>query len=191
MLQAVIRIGGRALRTAEAKLLAGAAFVLIFFLAVPFPLIVLGAGLIGFLAGRGGSTAFKGGGHGGAGGGVADADTLLGDELPDHARPRWRGVMFDIILWLALWLLPIAALLIALGPDHVFSQIAIFFAKMALVTFGGAYAVLAYVAPFRCLRGAARCRPSQGSDARHLHATSHFSFAARAPDLDHRKRHAA
>ncbi|RSY88625.1 chromate transporter [Sphingomonas koreensis] len=146
VLQAVIRIGGRALRTAEAKLLAGAAFVLIFFLAVPFPLIVLGAALIGWLAGRAGSGAFKGGGHGGAGDGVADAETLLGEGLPDHARPRWQGVVFDVSLWLALWLLPIAALLIALGPDHVFSQIAIFFAKMALVTFGGAYAVLAYVA---------------------------------------------
>lgn len=146
VLQAVIRIGGRALRTVEAKLLAGVAFVLIFFLGVPFPLIVLGAGLIGFVAGRSGSAAFKGGGHGGGSGGVADADTLLGDELPDHARPRWRGVLFDVALWLALWLVPIAVLLAVLGPDHVFSQIAIFFAKMAMVTFGGAYAVLAYVA---------------------------------------------
>jgi chromate transporter len=146
VLQAVIRIGGRALRTAESKLLAGVAFVLIFFLNVPFPLIVLGAGLIGFLAGRAGSAAFTGGGHGGAGGGVADADTLLGEDLPDHARPRWRGVLFDVVLWLALWLAPIAVLLAVLGPDHVFSQIAVFFAKMAMVTFGGAYAVLAYVA---------------------------------------------
>jgi len=146
VLQAVIRIGGRALRTGAAKLLAGVAFVLIFFLAVPFPLIVLGAALIGWLAGRGGSGAFKGGGHGGAGAGVADAETLLGEGLPDHARPRWQGVVFDVSLWLALWLVPIAALLLLLGPDHVFSQIAIFFAKMAMVTFGGAYAVLAYVA---------------------------------------------
>lgn len=146
VLQAVIRIGSRALRSREAKLLAGAAFVLIFFLQVPFPIIVLGAALIGFLAGRAGSAAFKGGGHGGAGSGVADADTLLGESLPDHARPRWRGVVFDIVLWLVLWLAPIAALLAVLGPDHVFSQIAVFFAKMAMVTFGGAYAVLAYVA---------------------------------------------
>ncbi|WP_447726383.1 chromate efflux transporter [Sphingomonas koreensis] len=146
VLQAVIRIGGRALRSAQAKLLAGVAFVLIFFLQVPFPLIVLGAALIGFLAGRAGSAAFKGGGHGGGGGGVADADTLLGEDLPGHASPRWRGVLFDIGLWLALWLLPIVALLALLGPDHVFSQIAVFFAKMAMVTFGGAYAVLAYVA---------------------------------------------
>ena len=146
VLQAVVRIGSRALRTIEAKLLAGVAFVLIFFLAVPFPLIVLGAGLIGFVAGRSGSAAFRGGGHGGGSGGGADAETLLGEGLPDHACPRWQGVVFDVSLWLALWLVPIAALLITLGPDHVFSQIAIFFAKMAMVTFGGAYAVLAYVA---------------------------------------------
>ncbi|MEG3180730.1 chromate efflux transporter [Sphingomonas sp. LT1P40] len=146
VLQAVIRIGGRALKSNAAKLLAAAAFLLIFFLDVPFPVIVLGAAVIGWLAGRRGSHAFAGGGHGGGGAGVADADTLLGADLPDHARPRWRGVLFDVSLWLALWLLPIAALLIAFGPDHVFSQIAIFFAKMAMVTFGGAYAVLAYVA---------------------------------------------
>jgi chromate transporter len=146
VLQAVIRIGSRALRTGAAKLVAAAAFVLIFFLGVPFPLIVLGAGVIGWIAGRSGSTAFRGGGHGGAGGGVADADSLLGEDLPAHARPRARSVVFDVALWLTLWLLPIAALLVALGPDHVFSQIALFFAKLAMVTFGGAYAVLGYVA---------------------------------------------
>ncbi|MCW4461319.1 chromate efflux transporter [Sphingomonas sp. BT-65] len=147
VLQAVIRIGSRALRTAEAKLLAAVAFVLIFFLAVPFPIIVLGAALIGWLAGRAGSLAFAGGGgHGAAGAGVTDADTLLGEGLPEHARPRWQGVVFDVVLWLILWLAPIVALLVVLGPDHVFSQIALFFAKMAMVTFGGAYAVLAYVA---------------------------------------------
>jgi chromate transporter len=144
--QAVVRIGGRALRSTAARLLAATAFVAIFFLGAPFPLIVLGAGLIGWVSGRSGSTAFAGGGHGGSGGGVADRDTVLGEELPDHARPGWRAVLFDTLLWLALWLVPIAALLLWLGPDHVFSQIATFFAKMALVTFGGAYAVLAYVA---------------------------------------------
>ncbi len=144
--QAVVRIGGRALRSNAARLLAAASFVAIFFLGAPFPLIVLVAGLIGWLAGRSGSKAFADGGHGGSGGGVADRDTVLGEDLPDHARPRWRAVLFDTLLWLALWLVPIAALLLSLGPDHVLSQIATFFAKMAMVTFGGAYAVLAYVA---------------------------------------------
>ncbi|MFN4095874.1 MAG: chromate transporter, partial [Sphingomonas sp.] len=133
-------------RSTAARLLAAAAFVAIFFLGAPFPLIVLGAGVIGWLAGRAGSSAFASGGHGGTGGGLADRDSVLGEELPVHARPRKRAVLFDALLWLALWLMPIAVLLLWLGPDHVFSQIATFFAKMAMVTFGGAYAVLAYVA---------------------------------------------
>lgn len=77
---------------------------------------------------------------------VADADTLLGDELPAHARPTIRRAIADAAIWLALWLAPVAALVLLLGPENTFSQIAIFFSKMAMVTFGGAYAVLAYVA---------------------------------------------
>jgi chromate transporter len=147
VLQAVVRIGGRALTTTPARLLAAVAFVLIFFLGAPFPLIVLGAGLIGWWSGRRGYAAFRGGRHGGAKGrGVADTDTLLGEDLPAHARPGWRETLRTALVWLALWLVPVAALLIALGPDHVFSRIATFFSTMAMVTFGGAYAVLAYVA---------------------------------------------
>ncbi len=147
VLQAVVRIGGRALKTAPARLLAAAAFVLIFFLGAPFPLIVLGAGLVGWWSGRRGHAAFRGGGHGGSKGAtVADADTLLGEDLPAHAQPTWRETLHTAAIWLALWLLPVAALLIAFGPDDVFSRIAIFFSTMAMVTFGGAYAVLAYVA---------------------------------------------
>lgn len=147
VVQAVVRIGGRALKTASAKGLAALAFVLIFFAGAPFPLIVLGAGLIGWWSAQQGSTAFRGGGHGASKGAiVADADTLLGEELPTHARPTWRQTMRTALVWLALWVLPIAALLIALGPDDVFSRIATFFSTMAIVTFGGAYAVLAYVA---------------------------------------------
>ena len=147
VLQAVVRIGGRALTSTPARLLAATAFVLLFFLQAPFPLMVLGAGLIGWWAGRRGSAAFRGGGHGGAKGPVvADADTLLGEELPDHARPGWAETVRTALLWLALWLVPVALLLAWLGPDDVFSRIAIFFSTMAMVTFGGAYAVLAYVA---------------------------------------------
>lgn len=148
VLQAVVRIGGRALRSGAARALAAFAFVLIFFLGAPFPLIVLGAGLIGWWAGRRGVAAFKGGGGHSAAGGtiVADADTLLGEELPAHAHPSWRETVRTAIVWLALWLVPVAALLAALGPDDVFSRIATFFSTMATVTFGGAYAVLAYVA---------------------------------------------
>jgi len=147
VLQAVVRIGGRALKSTPARVLAASAFVLIFFVGAPFPLIVLGAGLIGWWSTRQGSTAFRGGGHGASHGAVVvDADTLLGEELPVHARPTWAETIRTALIWLALWLLPVAALLIALGPDDVFSRIATFFSTMAMVTFGGAYAVLAYVA---------------------------------------------
>ena len=147
VLQAVVRIGGRALKSTASRLLAAAAFILIFFLGAPFPVIVLGAGLIGWWAGRQGYAAFRGGGHGSANGAVvADADTLLGEDLPAHARPTWRETVRTAVVWLALWLVPVAALLIVLGPDSVFSRIATFFSTMAMVTFGGAYAVLAYVA---------------------------------------------
>lgn len=148
VLQAVVRIGGRALKNNVMRGLAAAAFVLIFFLGVPFPVIVLGAGLIGFFSGRAGVRAFQvGGGHGAAKGDiVADADTLLGEELPAHANPTIAQSLRQAMIWLTLWLAPVAALLLTLGQSHVFSQIATFFSTMAVVTFGGAYAVLAYVA---------------------------------------------
>jgi len=148
VLQAVQRIGKRALRNTAMRLIALSAFVAIFFAGVPFPLIVLAAGMIGFIGGRRGARAFQaGGGHGSSGGDVvADADTLLGEELPDHASPSLRQSLRVALVWLALWLLPVAALLALLGPGNVFSQIATFFSQLALVTFGGAYAVLAYVA---------------------------------------------
>jgi chromate transporter len=148
VLQAVARIGSRALKNTIMRGLAVAAFVLIFFLGVPFPIIVLGAGLIGYLGGRAGMAAFQaGGGHGTAKGDiVADADTLLGEALPAHANPTIAQTLRQAAVWLFLWLAPVAALLLVLGQGHVFSQIATFFSTMAVVTFGGAYAVLAYVA---------------------------------------------
>jgi chromate transporter len=71
---------------------------------------------------------------------------LLGDELPEHARPSVSRALRAASVWLVLWLVPVVALLISLGTSNVFSEIAVFFSKMAMVTFGGAYAVLAYVA---------------------------------------------
>ena len=125
--------------------MAAAAFVAIFFLGVPFPLIVLGAGLIGYFVSRSGSEVFRPGGHGGKGGpGLADADSALGTCLPAHARGH--GTLRIAAIFLVLWLVPVALLLLALGPDQVFARLAIFFSQMAVVTFGGAYAVLAYVA---------------------------------------------
>jgi len=146
VLEAVIRIGKRSLKNNVMRGLAAAAFVGIFFLDVPFPVIVLGAGLIGFFGGRAGLRQFAvGSGHGPAKN-AADPEDLLGETLPDHARPTVRRALRASAVWLLLWLVPVAAVLWAFGEANVYSQIAIFFSKMAMVTFGGAYAVLAYVA---------------------------------------------
>jgi len=146
VLDAVRRIGGRALKNNAMRALAAAAFVAIFFFAVPFPAIVLAAALIGYFGGRAGSAAFAGGGDHGGGAAGGEAESLLGDHVPDHARPDWRRSLRITAIFLVLWLAPVAALLALLGPDNVFSEIGLFFSQMAVVTFGGAYAVLAYVA---------------------------------------------
>jgi chromate transporter len=146
VLEAVRRLGSRALKSGPARLLGAFAFVAIFFFAVPFPLIVLAAGLIGYAAARAGLGAFQGGGHSVAGPGVPDEQTALGTDLPAHARPSRRRSLGTAAIFLILWLGPAAVLLALLGPDHVYSKIAVFFSQMAVVTFGGAYAVLAYVA---------------------------------------------
>ena len=147
VLDAVVRIAKRALKNRVMVGLAAAAFVAIFFFDVPFPVIVLTAGLIGFFGGRAGLDVFQvGGSHGSAGQGGADRDSLLGEELPAHARPTVAGSLKVSAVWLALWLVPVAVVLALFGTENVFSHIAVFFSKMAMVTFGGAYAVLAYVA---------------------------------------------
>ena len=148
VVQAVIRIGSRALKNGAMVAIAAASFVAIFGFAVPFPLIILLAGIIVFFGAQAGLPAFHGGGGHGKVGKVQvdDADTLLGEESPDHTRVN-RGWSFRIsAAFLALWLAPVALLFVTLGPENVFSQIAGFFSVMAMVTFGGAYAVLAYVA---------------------------------------------
>jgi len=148
VLQAVVRIGSRALKNNAMRALAGSAFILIFFFNVPFPLIVLGAGLIGYVGSRAGIAAFLvGGGHGASKGTIVpDAETLLGEELPAHANPTLGQSLRQASIWLVLWLAPVVALLLLFGPSDVFTKIATFFSTMAVVTFGGAYAVLAYVA---------------------------------------------
>ncbi|HEV2574418.1 MAG TPA: chromate efflux transporter [Beijerinckiaceae bacterium] len=146
VIQAVVHVGKRAPKNRTMQILAAAAFIGIFFFAAPFPIIVLTAGIIGFLGGRLNFADFSGGTDHGTAKDQADDDSLLGEELPEHARPRMQETLKVTSVWLLLWLIPVAWLLATLGPDNVFSQIAIFFSKMAMVTFGGAYAVLAYVA---------------------------------------------
>jgi chromate transporter len=147
VLEAVFRIGKRALKNNVMLAIAAVAFVSIFFLSIPFPIIIFGAAAIGFFGARSGSSAFQvGGGHGSSKQEGAVVDSLLGDEQPAHARPTVARALRASAIGLALWLTPVIVLLLALGHTDVFSQIAVFFSKMAVVTFGGAYAVLAYVA---------------------------------------------
>ncbi|UMA67254.1 chromate efflux transporter (plasmid) [Roseivivax marinus] len=148
VVQAVIRIGSRALKNSSMLAIAAASFVAIFGFAVPFPIIILVAGLIGFLGARAGLPAFRGGGgHGKVGDvQVADAETLLGEDSPEHTRVNRAWALRISTVFLVLWLAPVALLFAMLGPANVFAQIAGFFSVMAVVTFGGAYAVLAYVA---------------------------------------------
>lgn len=148
VVQAVLRIGSRALKNGAMVAIAAASFVAIFGFAVPFPLIILIAGLIGFFGARAGLPEFQGGGGHGKVGKVQvdDADSLLGEESPEHTQVNRAWAFRVSVIFLALWLVPVALLFGILGPANVFAQIAGFFSVMAVVTFGGAYAVLAYVA---------------------------------------------
>jgi chromate transporter len=145
---ALVKIASRALQNNVLLAIAGLAFVAIFAFGVLFPLIVLGAGLIGYLGTRLGSTAFRlGGGHGGkADAGLTDAESALGVGTPAHARPSRGWTIRIAAVFLLLWLGPLLLLMALAGTDDVFTEMALFFSKMAVVTFGGAYAVLAYVA---------------------------------------------
>lgn len=145
VVEAVVRVGKRALKNRIMIALAGIAFVAIYFFAVPFPIIIVAAGLIGYAGARSARAEFASAGHG-PGGTGAVIDSMLGEAVPEHVKPDTARAIRVGALWLALWLVPVIALLVVLGHDNVFSQIALFFSKMALVTFGGAYAVLAYVA---------------------------------------------
>jgi chromate transporter len=141
VLHAVMRIGRRALANGAMVAIAAAAFIAIFVLDVPFPIIILCAAAIGYLGNRAGLSLFAAG----AGHGPEDTDdSLLGSQR--GAGGSLVGALRAGIPWLALWLLPVAALLLLLGRGDVFTEVAILFSKMAMVTFGGAYAVLAYAA---------------------------------------------
>lgn len=148
VLQAVVRVGRRALKNRTMLLLAAAAFVAIFVFDTPFPAIVIAAGLTGFAGGSFRRSAFLvGAGHTvGAQSVLSDKDSLLGEEIPPHTRPTLGWSLRVGSFCLFMWLAPTAALLFVLGKEHVFSEIALFFSRAAVVTFGGAYAVLAYVA---------------------------------------------
>ena len=150
VLEAVVRVGKRALKSRGLVAVAALAFIGIFAFAVPFPLIVLGAGLIGYIGSTAGLEWFKSGSdHGSSNaesGEPAVIDAMIARSLPEHIQPSLRRFAKVAIIGAIVWLGPLAALLAAFGPGNVFTAIAAFNSKMAVVTFGGAYAVLAYMA---------------------------------------------
>ncbi len=145
VVEAVIKIGKRALKNWAMVTLAALAFIGIFFFAVPFPFIVIAAGLIGFVGGKIAPDLFyviKG--H--ATKAADEADAVITDEVAAQIRPSTRRALGVIALWGSLWLTPVILLIVTLGRGNAFTEIALFFSTAAVVTFGGAYAVLAYVA---------------------------------------------
>jgi chromate transporter len=149
---AVIRIGQKALKNTVMWGIAAAAFVAIFFLAAPFPAIVAGAALLGWLGHRTWRGIFRaGGGHGpkpnpGAGG-TAAAAAVIDDshEAPLHTRPTWARAARVVVVGLVLWWTPVLLAGAWHGWDGTLFREGVFFSKAAMVTFGGAYAVLPYV----------------------------------------------
>lgn len=149
VVEAVLRIGKRALKNRVMIGIAVAAFIGIFVLRIPFPLIILIAGLVGWIGSRSAPQLFAGNGHGGNGAapdfkGVVDLMFERGELA--HADPSPARALRVLAVWLPVWLGPVALLWLLTGTDSVWTQIGGFFSTMAVVTFGGAYAVLAYVA---------------------------------------------
>jgi chromate transporter len=142
--QAVLRVGKRALASRALVAIAVAAFLALAVFAVPFPAVVAAAAATGWALGRFASgTVRVGGGHGSA----ADAPPpMISDDALHAEHPSPARAMRVLVLGLALWTAPLVAVAVLAGPDSVFTEQGLFFSGAALVTFGGAYAVLAYVA---------------------------------------------
>jgi chromate transporter len=146
VLAAAHRIGMRALKNNWLWAIAVAAFVAIFAFDVPFPAIVLAAGLIGYAGGRLAPAKFAvGGGHGAAHAGYGPAFIDDDTPTPAHTLFSWRKFSAYAGFGFALWVLAIGGLAAAFGWDGTLAQMGWFFTKAALLTFGGAYAVLPYV----------------------------------------------
>jgi chromate transporter len=124
VVEALVRIGRRALKSRSDWLIAALAFLSLFAFAVPFPLVIASAAAIGWILG-------------------GDRPAQMAASLPPRSV---RASAWTAIVWLLIWLLPVAVLWAMLGQGHIVPQIALFFSKLAVLTFGGAYAVLAYMA---------------------------------------------
>src|ERR1700740_2346676 len=141
---AVIRIGAGALKNEVMWALSAAAFIAIFFLHVPFPVIIVAAALIGFLGGKWKRDKFLVlRGHGKVKREAVFDDTFA---VPEHAKPSWNRAVRVCVTWILLWWIPVIFLATWLGPNHTLFREGVFFSTAAIVTFGGAYAVLPYVA---------------------------------------------
>ena len=146
VLQAAWRMGTRALRNPVLWALAALSWCALYVLQAPFPAIVLGAGLIGLAGGQLAPRYFQtGSAHSSAA--AAHGPALIDDDTPPpaHARFSARGLLTVLAWGLLLWTLPVVVLVLLWGWDHTLTQMAWFFTKAALLTFGGAYAVLPYV----------------------------------------------
>ncbi|MEK6222422.1 MAG: chromate efflux transporter [Chloroflexota bacterium] len=148
VVEAVFRIGRRALKGRIMYLIAAVAFIAIFFFNTPFPLIVLLAGLLGFMGGKywfGAFDVIRAAKVGQAPHHEAVAP-LISDQIIPHTQPSGKRAFRVVVIGLVLWFTPITILLIAFGGQDIFVNIGLFFSKTAVVTFGGAYSVLAYIA---------------------------------------------
>jgi chromate transporter len=146
VLEAVLRIGRRALGHAAQVAIAAGAFVAIFFFEVGFPWIVLAAGLFGLVGSRALPGAFRPPQPATPESANAVLDEWLDREMPEHTRPHAVRAVRVAVICLALWWAPVALIAWTRGDSDVFAVLGVFFSKLAVVTFGGAYAVLAYMA---------------------------------------------
>ena len=144
VVEALLRVARRALKNSLSYGLAIIAFLSLFAFGVPFPLVVLGAGLVGYLVAKRRPDLFASGGHKASASAQQGAAVI--DQNVSEVDPSWRRALMVAGIWGSLWVAPLVPLVLLWGWDTAFVTIMNFFSQMAVVTFGGAYAVLAYVA---------------------------------------------
>jgi chromate transporter len=142
---AVVRVGTRTLRNGLLVGIAATAFVALALFRLPFPLVVAGAGLVGFLGERVWPARFSSAGHGSPTADGAPAP-VIGDDALHGASPSWRRAAKILVIGALAWATPILLFAVISGRGSVFVDQGLFFSGTAVLTFGGAYAVLAYVA---------------------------------------------
>ena len=125
VVEALLRVARKALQHRAHWWLAGFSFVAIFFLALPYPLVIAAAALAGFL--------------------LASQGAQIDQPPAPIEKTTWQATLKTVGTWLVIWIGPLLLLALIVGPDHVLTKLGFFFSKLAVVTFGGAYAVLAYM----------------------------------------------